>query len=97
MPPKRKATDDPWAPTSKCAHASTSNHRAYVGSAGSHIAADSQPKAKKARKAKDPAAPAPEKRGAMFKKACPKNIIERVERVMAQRYVFASGLEGRRG
>ena len=29
--------------------------------------------------------PPPEKRGAMFKKACPKNILERVARVMSQR------------
>ena len=45
------------------------------------------PPAKKQRKKKDPQAEAPEKRGAMFKKQCPQNIRERVERVISQRYV----------
>ncbi|KIM77496.1 hypothetical protein PILCRDRAFT_76604 [Piloderma croceum F 1598] len=46
-----------------------------------------QPPAKKQRKKKvDPDAPVPEKRGAMFKKACPKNILDRVDRVMSQRF-----------
>lgn len=45
------------------------------------------PPAKKQRKKKDPNDSAPEKRGAIFKKACPKNILERVERVISQRYV----------
>ncbi len=34
-----------------------------------------------------PPAPKPEKRGAIFKKKCPQNILDRVERVMTQRYV----------
>lgn len=48
---------------------------------------ESQPPPKKQRKKKvvDPNEPAPEKRGAIFKKACPKNILERVDRVMSQR------------
>ena len=48
-----------------------------------------KPKAKRQRKAKDPDAPAdqPEKRGAIFKKKCPKNILERVDRVISQRCV----------
>ncbi|KAF7967067.1 hypothetical protein HWV62_35967 [Athelia sp. TMB] len=49
----------------------------------------SQPPAKKKKKGKgklDPDAPVPEKRGAIFKKACPKNIMERVDRVMSQRF-----------
>ena len=46
-----------------------------------------QPPAKKQRRKKaDPDAPIPEKRGAIFKKACPKNILDRVDRVMSQRY-----------
>lgn len=46
--------------------------------------------AKKQRKKKgvDPDALVPEKRGAIFKKACPKNILDRVDRVMSQRCVF---------
>ncbi|KAG5652310.1 hypothetical protein H0H81_005460 [Sphagnurus paluster] len=47
----------------------------------------SQPaKASKTRKKADPDAPKPEKRGAIFKKSCPKNILDRVERVMLQRF-----------
>ncbi|KAI5124074.1 hypothetical protein M0805_003901 [Coniferiporia weirii] len=45
-----------------------------------------KPKPKRARKAKDPDAPVPEKRGAIFKKACPKSILERVDRVISQRF-----------
>ena len=41
--------------------------------------------AKKQRKTKDPNQPQPEKRGAILKKRCPKNILERVDRVMSQR------------
>lgn len=43
------------------------------------------PPVKKQRKKKDPNEPAPEKRGAMFKKKCPQNILDRVDRVMSQR------------
>lgn len=50
---------------------------------------DAPPPAKKQRKKKaDPNAPVPEKRGAMFKKACPKNVLDRVDRVMSQRCVL---------
>lgn len=46
-------------------------------------------KPKKTRKDSDfEAPPAPEKRGAIFKKRCPKNIIERAERVISQRCAF---------
>ncbi|THH27914.1 hypothetical protein EUX98_g6263 [Antrodiella citrinella] len=43
------------------------------------------PPAKRQRKQKDPNAPVPEKRGAILKKQCPQNIIQRVERVREQR------------
>ncbi|KAG2063044.1 hypothetical protein BDR04DRAFT_1123527 [Suillus decipiens] len=47
---------------------------------------DALPPVKKQRKKKkDPNEPAPEKRGAMFKKKCPQNILDRVDRVMSQR------------
>jgi hypothetical protein len=36
----------------------------------------------------DPPPAPPEKRGAMFKKRCPQNILDRVERVMTQRWDF---------
>ncbi|KAH9946354.1 uncharacterized protein BXZ73DRAFT_95853 [Epithele typhae] len=93
MPPKRKATDDYYAvptPTTTPrgrANASTSHSAgAGAGTARDPIPVDTPPKAKRARSTKDSSAPAPEKRGAIFKKACPKNIIERVERVMSQRF-----------
>ncbi|KAJ7106984.1 hypothetical protein C8R44DRAFT_805057 [Mycena epipterygia] len=55
---------------------------------------DSTPAKKARRKAGDPPAPktsppkaaSPEKRGAVFKKKCPQNILDRVERVMSQRF-----------
>ena len=56
------------------------------GSYSNPINLDSpQPKPKRARKAKDPNAPVPEKRGAVLKKNCPKNIMERAFRVRDQR------------
>lgn len=52
------------------------------------------PKLKRTKKSKgkDSASdrPVPEKRAARFKSACPKNILERVERVVSQRYGFRS-------
>ena len=101
MPPKRKAVDDHWVPTvpapatpyypytttsNKYPLPSSSGYSPGAGSASNPIVLDSPPKAKRARNTKASEPPA-EKRGAIFKKACPKNIIERVERVMAQRYV----------
>lgn len=44
------------------------------------------PPIKRQRKMKDADAPAPEKRGAIFKKKCPKNILERLDRVASQRH-----------
>lgn len=52
-----------------------------------------EPKTKRRKKAKEaegtpaPKPPPPEKRGAIFKKKCPQNIIERVGRVITQRCV----------
>lgn len=88
MPPrKRKAIDDPYSGYSTYTYAA-SYPAAPVPGASSNPPVASKPAAKRQRKAKDPDAPAPEKRGAIFKKACPKNIIERVERVMQQRSVM---------
>ena len=47
----------------------------------------SEPPLKKSRKKAVPNAPQAEKRGAIFKKKCPQNILERVGRVMSQRQV----------
>ncbi|KAG1855009.1 hypothetical protein F4604DRAFT_1590918 [Suillus subluteus] len=44
------------------------------------------PVKKQRKKKKDPNEPAPEKRGAMFKKKCPQSILDRVDRFMAQRF-----------
>jgi len=44
------------------------------------------PRSKKSARKEDPDATALEKRGARLRKACPKNILERVERVKAQRF-----------
>ncbi|CDO72916.1 hypothetical protein BN946_scf185002.g101 [Trametes cinnabarina] len=96
MPPrKRKAIEDPYADWASTA-AGSSNY-AYTGLSYAPVASGSstavgvdappkKPVAKRQRKAKDPNAPVPEKRGAIFKKACPQNIIERVKRVMEQRF-----------
>ncbi|KAI0053364.1 hypothetical protein FA95DRAFT_1579484 [Auriscalpium vulgare] len=57
--------------------------------AAAHVPAPTptgEPRAKRKRTTKDPDSPPPEKRGAIFKKACPKNILERVDRVMSQRF-----------
>ncbi|KAI0362357.1 hypothetical protein OH77DRAFT_1515614 [Trametes cingulata] len=95
MPPrKRKATEDPysdWASTAagSSSYAYSATYPAVAGSSSNPIVLDSPPKkpaAKRQRKAKDPNAPVPEKRGAIFKKACPQNIIERVHRVERQRF-----------
>ncbi|KAF8070819.1 hypothetical protein FPV67DRAFT_1488842 [Lyophyllum atratum] len=44
------------------------------------------PKPSRSRKKADTDQPPTEKRGAIFKKSCPKNILDRVERVMSQRF-----------
>lgn len=44
-----------------------------------------KPSVKRQKKSKNLDAPAPEKRGAIFKKKCPQNILERVDRVISQR------------
>jgi hypothetical protein len=85
MPPKRKynstVSDDTGHPSSSQGpvHSSSSTHP-Y-----------GEPPAKKGRKAEgaNPAAPAPEKRGARVRSSCPKAIMDRVDRVMSQRYAPA--------
>ncbi|KAL7283568.1 hypothetical protein ACG7TL_003003 [Trametes sanguinea] len=92
-PRKRKADDDPYAEWATAAAGSSSYaysgaYTPVAGSSSNPITVDSPPQkstAKRQRKAKDPNAPVPEKRGAIFKKSCPQNIIERVRRVMEQR------------
>ena len=63
------------------------------GSSSNPIVLDepTPPKPKKQRRkvaAGTSAGPAPEKRGAIMKKKCPQNILERLERVREQRYVL---------
>ncbi|KAG6845270.1 hypothetical protein H0H87_011679 [Tephrocybe sp. NHM501043] len=63
-----------------------------VSRGGYDMPSSSQPgpskpsKGGRSRKKADADAPKPEKRGAIFKKSCPKNILDRVERVMSQRF-----------
>lgn len=94
MPPrKRKATDDAYTSCGYPYPSGTASYGTAAGSSTNPLVIDSPPKPKRQRKAKDPDAPAPEKRGAIFKKKCPQNIIERVERVMQQRCVPCSSLQ----
>ncbi|KAI0748338.1 hypothetical protein C8Q80DRAFT_1270759 [Daedaleopsis nitida] len=85
MPPrKRKAPADDFCCVSSYPRPAAVAAARFAAAAGSSDNPVSPPQAKRQRK--DPNAPVPEKRGAMFKKACPKNIIDRVERVMSQRF-----------
>ncbi|KAI0664601.1 hypothetical protein C8Q70DRAFT_1987 [Cubamyces menziesii] len=95
MPPrKRKAVEDPYLdsgiPAASSGYGYAAKYTPVAGSSNNPIVLDSppakKPAAKRQRKTKDPNAPVPEKRGAIFKKACPQNIIERVRRVMEQRF-----------
>lgn len=83
---KRKAydyDDEPdWLPTL----GGTSQHANHSYPAPG-LPPPKAPAKKRQRKAKDPDAPAPEKRLAMMKKKCPQNILERLERVTTQRRV----------
>ncbi|KAJ7734431.1 hypothetical protein B0H16DRAFT_1426322 [Mycena metata] len=60
-----------------------------AAASSSQVPLENAPKpARKTRRKKGEDAPAgtPEKRGAMFKKQCPQNILDRVDRVMTQRF-----------
>ncbi|KAJ6611934.1 hypothetical protein B0H10DRAFT_1808509 [Mycena sp. CBHHK59/15] len=73
--PPKAADPAPTASTSKV----PSHHVVDQG--------EESPPAKKQRQRKeDPPASSPEKRGAIYKKKCPQNILDRVERVMTQRF-----------
>ncbi|KAI0934905.1 hypothetical protein AcV5_006599 [Taiwanofungus camphoratus] len=79
---KRKATGNEWA----SAEASSST---VAGPSSNPIVIDSPvkaPPAKRQRHKKDTDVPIPEKRGAVFKKRCPKNILDRLDRVFSQRF-----------
>lgn len=76
------AVEPPTMPSpSTFAEAGPSSSAAIASSSSQHTAS-----AKRGRKKKDPNEPVPEKRQAMFKKHCPQNIQERLERVRTQRY-----------
>jgi len=89
---KRKTYQDHALPQQPAASGSSTHANGHpatpVGSSlPDMVALDPPPSAKRQRKGKgkDIDAPATEKRGAMLKKKCPQNILERVERVMSQR------------
>ncbi|KAI0819496.1 hypothetical protein BC628DRAFT_1016088 [Trametes gibbosa] len=92
MPPrKRKATEDPYSErvaTVAGASSYSCGSSVYPGVASSSSTPlpAKKPPAKRQRKVKDSSAPVPEKRGAIFKKACPQNILDRVTRGMTQRF-----------
>ena len=101
--PKRKANVYDYPTDYLPTLAGPSYHPAHLygvpGSSSNPILLDSPPAkapaAKRQRKAKDPDAPVPEKRGAVLKKKCPKNIEERLERVLTQRRVGDATLKCR--
>ncbi|KAI0949803.1 hypothetical protein AcV7_008466 [Taiwanofungus camphoratus] len=79
---KRKATGN------ECASAEASSST-VAGPSSNPIVIDSPvkaPPAKRQRHKKDTDVPIPEKRGAVFKKRCPKNILDRLDRVFSQRF-----------
>jgi len=73
--PRKRELEDPYGYLSSPAAGSSTN-----------AILPKPPPAKRQRKKKDPDAPVPEKRGAKFKRACPKAILERVDRVVSQRF-----------
>jgi hypothetical protein len=83
-----------WLPTVGNAHTCQSSYMcAAAGSSSNPILLDmpppKAPATKRQKKTKDTDESAPEKRGAVLKKKCPKNIEERLERVMTQRRVVS--------
>ncbi|KAI8989640.1 hypothetical protein BD414DRAFT_438713 [Trametes punicea] len=95
MPPrKRKAIDDPytnWATTAAASssYAYSATSQPVAGSSSNPSVLDTlptKPAVKRRRKVKDPKTPLPEKRGAICKNSCPQNIMDRVKRVMDQRF-----------
>lgn len=87
--PKPPATKKKRAPRAKQPSASTQR---VMGEAGPSQTAAPPPKKgrKKAAPAADSSESQPEKRGAILRTKCPQNILDRVERVMTQRYVVTS-------
>jgi hypothetical protein len=86
---KRKVEEDEdtaiWAPPPSIPGGSKS-----LGGYPNPMYSFSAPLAKRQRKKKDPDDDQSEKRAARIRKSCPKNILERVDRVMSQRYVASS-------
>ncbi|CCM05137.1 uncharacterized protein FIBRA_07345 [Fibroporia radiculosa] len=94
--PKRKALEDDYE-SWMLPHPAPARSRSYTSAASSYTPAQpvsassravghQQPQEKRQRNQKDPDTPASEKRGAIFKKKCPKNILERLDRVISQRF-----------
>ncbi|KAJ7452852.1 hypothetical protein FB451DRAFT_676023 [Mycena latifolia] len=77
--PRKKTSIPPPKPSAPTPVASSS--QTPLESSGTAV-----PAKKGRKKAGDSPATPPEKRGAIFKKKCPQNILDRVERVMTQRF-----------
>lgn len=89
MPKRKLAPDEDVIDlTGPSKHSTGSDFAGTSGPSQKHASQTSPSRAKRLRKDKDPQsadATLPEKRGAMFKKSCPKNILDRVGRVKSQR------------
>ncbi|KAF7335749.1 hypothetical protein MVEN_02230600 [Mycena venus] len=85
LPPAKKPRQEPII-TSKPAPSPYSNPIPVASSSQTPILSQSTPAKKTRPKAGDLPAATPEKRGAVFKKKCPQNILDRVERVRTQRF-----------
>ncbi|KAJ7874897.1 hypothetical protein B0H13DRAFT_1632922 [Mycena leptocephala] len=88
MPPTKKLRQEPTYPI-PVTYKTTPAYSIPTPTASSSytsLPAQSPPAKKTRRKAGDPTAPPQEKRGAVFKKKCPQNILDRVDRVMTQRF-----------
>ncbi|KAJ7030317.1 hypothetical protein C8F04DRAFT_1113961 [Mycena alexandri] len=89
LPLAKKARTEPIHPIPVTPKATPAAYNTISAASSSQVPLENDPKpAKKTRRKKgeDSAADTPEKRGAMFKKKCPQNILDRVDRVMTQRF-----------
>ncbi|KAJ6523832.1 hypothetical protein B0H19DRAFT_1200947 [Mycena capillaripes] len=83
MPPTKKPRQAAVTPKTIPTYPSSTQ---VASSSQNSLPTQPSPGKKTRKKAAEQAALPPEKRGAMFKKKCPQNILDRVERVMTQRF-----------
>ncbi|KAJ7494832.1 hypothetical protein B0H11DRAFT_2003546 [Mycena galericulata] len=85
-PPAKKARQEPIPVTPKSAPTLYYPQQVNYTPPEASSSQTAPPAKKTRKKASDATAAPPEKRGAVFKKKCPQNILDRVERVMTQRF-----------